>query len=92
VRSTLQVLKQLAYIVIVQTGPVAHVLRLDAEGFSCLRGVGCELGTKSAPNQVVERLTKWNTSSPAKSASAFQNVFVQSDSSSDAHDATILAS
>ena len=91
-RGTFQVLKQFACIVIIQAGTVAHVLRLDAKGLSSLRGIGCELGTKSAPDQIVERLTKWNAPLPAKPTSAFQNVFIECYGSSDAHDATMLAS
>jgi hypothetical protein len=92
VQGTFQVFKQFAYVVIIQAGTVAHVLRLDAEGLLSLCGIGRLFGTESPPDQIVERLTKRNTSPLAKPASALQNIFIQGDGSSDAHDATIVAS
>ena len=70
---TFQVLKQFAYILIIQTGTIAQMLRLDVEGSLCLRSIGRE----SPPDQIVERLTKRNTPLPAKRTNAFQNVFVE---------------
>src|ERR1043165_1869087 len=82
-------LDQRRHVIVRQTGAIPHVDGLDPERLAPRASGGLE---QPGPQQLVERLPEREAAHPAFAPNPLQNVLVQGDRRSDAHDALMIAS